>query len=121
MKKKYIHNLKHLFAKRKYLRKNLTSAEATLWNSLKNKQLQGRKFRRQHSILNYIVDFYCPKEKLIIELDGAVHLEFAQQQYDFERMLKLESKGFVVLRLENKDVFEKLDLVLEEIVSNFKV
>ena len=66
--KQNIHNLKHLEALRKELRKSLTSAEATLWKQLQKSQLNGRKFRRQHSIKNFIVDFYCPKEKLIIEL-----------------------------------------------------
>lgn len=55
---------------RKELRQNLTSAEAFLWKHLQNKKFEGRKFRRQHSIDNFIVDFYCTSEKLIIELDG---------------------------------------------------
>lgn len=59
---------------RKKLRNNLTPAEASLWNYLKEGQLLGRKFRRQSSIGKYIVDFYCPKEKLAIELDGEVHI-----------------------------------------------
>ena len=117
---KNIHNRKYLEERRKELRKNLTSAEATLWKSLQNKQLDGRKFRRQHSIENYIVDFYCPSEKLIIELDGAIHLDFAQQNYDFERTQNLENLGFKVLRFENKLVFESLEYVLNEISNHFK-
>ena len=61
-------NLPYLKGRRKELRKNLTPAEAGLWKMLKNKQLYGLKFRRQHSIENYIIDFYCPAIKLIIEL-----------------------------------------------------
>ena len=118
--KQNIHNLKHLEALRKELRKSLTSAEATLWKQLQKSQLNGRKFRRQHSIKNFIVDFYCPKEKLIIELDGAYHLDFAQQIYDLERTKQLESLGFKVIRFENKLVFEHLQGVLNEIISNFK-
>ena len=118
--KRKIHNRDYLKNKRKYLRRNLTSAEATLWKSLQKKQFGGREFRRQHSILNFIVDFYCSSEKLIIELDGAVHLDFAQQNYDYDRTLKLEREGFKVLRFENKLIFENLDMVLNEIVSNFK-
>ena len=117
---KNIHNHKYLEERRKELRKNLTSAEATLWKSLQRKQLTGRKFRRQHSIKNFIVDFYCPKEKLIIELDGAYHLDFAQQNYDLERSKILESLGFVVIRFENKFVFENLQGVLDEICGYFK-
>ena len=118
--KQNIHNLKHLEALIKELRKSLTSAEATLWKQLQKSQLNGRKFRRQHSIKNFIVDFYCPKEKLIIELDGAYHLDFAQQIYDLERTKQLESLGFKVIRFENKLVFEHLQGVLNEIISNFK-
>lgn len=117
---KNIHNHKYLEARRKELRKNLTSAEATLWKYLQRKQLHGRKFRRQHSIENFIVDFYCPKEKLIIELDSAYHLDFAQQNYDLERTNRLETLGFKVVRFENKLVFEAIDYVLEEISSHFK-
>ncbi len=101
-----IHNRKYLEERRKELRKNLTSAEATLWKYLQRKQLDGHKFRRQHSIENFIVDFYCPKEKLIIELDGAYHLDFAQQNYDLERT-------------DNKLVYEAIEFVLEEISSHF--
>ncbi|MDY7394626.1 endonuclease domain-containing protein [Aureibaculum sp. 2210JD6-5] len=115
-----IHNRKYLESRRKELRKSLTSAEATLWKFIQKKQLKGRKFRRQHSIENYIVDFYCASENLIIELDGAVHLDFAQQNYDEERSKNLEQLGFKILRFENKFVFEQLNEVLEEIKSSFK-
>lgn len=115
-----IHNYKYLEARRKELRKNLTSAEATLWKHLQRKQLGNHKFRRQHSIENFIVDFYCPKEKLIIELDGAYHLDFAQQNYDLERTNRLETLGFTVIRFENKLIFESLEFVLEEISLHFK-
>ncbi len=114
-----IHNHKYLEKRRKKLRKSLTSAEATLWKSLQRKQLKGRKFRRQHSIENYIVDFYCSSENLIVELDGAVHLDFAQQNYDQEQTKKLEALGFTVIRFENKLIFERLDDVLDEISTNF--
>ena len=117
---KKIHNRKYIEERRKALRKNLTPAEATLWKALQRKQLQGRKFRRQHSIKNYIVDFYCASEQLIIELDGAVHTDFAQQNYDFERTQVLESLGFKLLRFENKLVFENLDTLLLEVSSHFK-
>ncbi len=119
--KNQIHNHKYLEERRKELRKNLTPAEATLWKHIQRKQLLGRKFRRQHSIKNYIVDFYCTSEKLIIELDGAYHLNFAQQNYDYERTQVLESLGFKVLRFENKFVFENLPETLEEISKHFKI
>ncbi|MEP1490027.1 MAG: DUF559 domain-containing protein [Algibacter sp.] len=115
-----IHNHKYLEERRKALRKNSTSAEAALWKHLQRKQLNGRKFRRQHSIKNYIVDFYCASEKLIIELDGAYHLDFAQQNYDNERTEVLEALGFKVIRFENKLVFENITGVLSDIEDCFK-
>ncbi len=115
-----LHNRKYLEQRRKKLRKSLTPAEATLWKYLQKKQLKGRKFRRQHSIENYIVDFYCASEKVIVELDGAVHLDFAQQNYEEERTQNLERLGFTVVRFENKLVFENIEDVLEEISSYFK-
>ncbi|KJD33953.1 cytosine methyltransferase [Tamlana nanhaiensis] len=118
--KNNIHNRKYLEERRKELRKSLTPAEATLWKALQRKQLKGRKFRRQHSITNYIVDFYCASEKLIIELGGAYHMSFAQQNYDYERTQVLEGLRFKVIRFENKLVFENLTEVLEEISSHFK-
>ena len=114
-----IHNRKHLESRRKELRKNLTPAEATLWKYLQRSQLNGRKFRRQHSIENFIVDFYCPKEKLIVKLDGAYHLDFAQQNYDLKRTKRLKSLGFKLIRFENKIIFENITSVLEEIAIHF--
>jgi very-short-patch-repair endonuclease/serine phosphatase RsbU (regulator of sigma subunit) len=108
--------LKHF---RRELRNNLTPAEASLWTSLSKSQLDGRKFRRQHSIGKYIVDFYCPSEKLAIELDGEVHNSVIAQEYDYERDLILQSYGVKVIRFENKVVFESLEGLLNEIRSNF--
>ena len=115
-----IHNRKYLEEKRKALRNNLTSSEAALWIHLRRSNLKGRKFRRQHSIENFIVDFYCPSERLIIELDGAYHLDFAQQNYDAERSKILENLGFKIIRFENKLVFEDLEDVLNSISECFK-
>ncbi|WP_203294772.1 endonuclease domain-containing protein [Luteirhabdus pelagi] len=117
--KRRIHNRKYLEPYRKNLRNNLTSAEAFLWNHLKQSKLEGRKFRRQHSIENYIVDFYCPSEKLIIELDGAIHLNYTAAEKDQIRQERLELLGFKVLRFENKMVFDFLPSVLQEIQENF--
>jgi very-short-patch-repair endonuclease len=114
-----IHNRKHLEERRKKLRNNSTQAEIFLWNYLKHSKLERRKFRRQHSIGNYIVDFYCPKEKLIIELDGEVHFNNEAIEYDKRRTTFLETKGFKVIRFENQEVMYNIDLVLEKIISNF--
>ncbi|MBA7525273.1 hypothetical protein ES705_17424 [subsurface metagenome] len=80
-----VHNIKYLKSTRKYLRKNATLAEKELCTYLKRKKLNGRKFRRQHSIGYYIVDFYCSSEKLIIELDGKIHLKKAVKKNDYDK------------------------------------
>ncbi len=102
---------------RKRLRNRSTSAEATLWNMLKNKKLEGKKFRRQHSLGNFIVDFYCSSDKLIIELDGDPHGDYFQIQRDEKRDAELEEKGFTVLRFENRFVFQEPEFVIDTIKS----
>ena len=116
---KPINNLPHLKTFRKTLRKNLTPAEAKLWTMLKGKQLQGRKFRRQHSVANYILDFYCPAENLAIELDGEVHNNPAAAECDRERDIFLAYTGIKVLRFENKFVFNNPDGLLAYIQQHF--
>jgi len=119
MTPKRIHNKKELLIKRKKLRLNLTPAEAFLWKYLKAKQLEGRKFVKQHSIGNYIVDFYCASERLIIELDGEVHNNPEAVKHDQKRTKYLNSLNFTVIRFENKMVFDYLPSVLQEIKVNF--
>jgi len=113
------HNAKHLKALRKELRNNLTPAEATLWKYLQHCKLDGRKFRRQHSVKKYILDFYCPAEKLGIELDGNIHSGFASDEYDNERTEQLNELGIRIIRFENKDVYQE-ENVLAEIRKHFK-
>lgn len=114
-----IHNKEYLKKYRRDLRNNLTPAEVTLWKALQNSNLEGRKFRRQHSIGNYIVDFYCPSEKIIIELDGSVHDDYSAQMHDLERTAFLNELNMKVIRFENDEVFSNLVNVLEEIKRNF--
>jgi very-short-patch-repair endonuclease len=114
-----MNNLPHLKKFRKHLRKNLTPAEAKFWKVLQHSNLEDRKFRRQHSVGNYILDFYCPSEKLAVELDGQVHFNETSREHDYERKLFLEKQGIRVLRFENKRVFEDLEWVLDVIRSNF--
>ncbi len=99
---------------RKELRKHLTPAEARLWVHLKNNQL-GVKFRRQHGIGYYILDFYCPSRQLAIELDGSPHDTEQGYTKDQERARYLESKGIKVIRFQNGDVIKNLEGVLAEI------
>ncbi|WP_101445875.1 endonuclease domain-containing protein [Pontibacter ramchanderi] len=113
------HNRKYLKENRKNLRSHLTPAEAELWKHLKGGKLEGRKFRRQHSIGNYIIDFYCPSEQLAIELDGQVHHSAAATNADEIRDEYLNKLNIQVLRFENKEVFDNLDAVLQEVCACF--
>lgn len=119
-KAKHIFNRKELKFNRIALRKNSTSAEAALWSLIKNKQLDGRKFRRQYSIGNFIVDFCCPVEKLIIELDGDSHGDYYKIQQDTDRDMSLQNMGFIILRFENRFVFQEPEYVLSEIRKNLR-
>ncbi|MBK9099032.1 MAG: endonuclease domain-containing protein [bacterium] len=115
-----IYNKKYLEQKRKDLRNKSTAAEIILWNHLKRKQLNGRKFRRQHSISDYIVDFYCPEERLVIELDGDFHFDEEIKQYDEERTAYLNKLDIKVLRFENIEILLNLEYSLNKIVKEFK-
>ena len=97
---------------RRDLRNNPTPEEDILWQSLRSSK-SGFKFRRQHSIGNFIVDFYCPAKKLIIEIDGGQHLD--KKEYDKERSNYLESLGFKVIRFWNEEVNKEMDSVIEKI------
>ena len=101
-----------------HLRRNPTSAEQRLWAALRNQQIDGVRFRRQHAIGNFIVDFCAPRQKLIIELDGSQHLE--QHEYDTERTAFLQSQGYRVLRFWNMDVMKDLRGVVTAIQRALK-
>ena len=97
------------------LRVGQTDAEQMLWYHLRNRRLNGWKFRRQHEIGRYIADFVCPDAGLIVELDGGQHGE--QMIYDELRTLELEAMGYRVLRFWNNDVLKNLDGVIEMILE----
>lgn len=118
--KKRIFNLPQFSKQKTELRNNATSAEEALWLLLKGRQLQGRKFRRQHSIGPYIADFYCPEEQLIIELDGEYHNNTEQKEYDRNRDEYLSCLGLIVLRVTNNMVFTQQAVVLQMIANHFK-
>ena len=107
---------KILLLKRKELRHNLTPEEAVLWTQLKEKQLNS-KWRKQHPIGNYILDFYCPKTKLCIELDGKEHYTYQGAKEDEKRTQFLNKRGIRVIRFENRLIWENLDGVIEVIKS----
>ena len=98
------------------LRRNQTEAEKQLWRQLRNRNLENYKFRRQHTIKPYIVDFLCFSHKLIVELDGGHHNEENQIIYDKKRSHYLEEKGFVILRFWNNQVMGEMESVLNEIL-----
>jgi very-short-patch-repair endonuclease len=95
------------------LRQNLTPAEAKLWNALRNRQLSGLKFRCQHPVGRFILDFYCPSCQLVIEVDGEIHEQ--QTEYDKERTKHLQAYGYRVLRFSNQQILNDLPTVLVEI------
>jgi very-short-patch-repair endonuclease len=115
MKNINLFNRKGLKSFRSYLRNRSTSAETALWNILKSRNIDGKKFRRQYSIGIYIVDFCCPSEKLIIELDGAPHGEYHRIQEDENRDKYIESLGFSILRFENRVVFQEPEFLKNDI------
>lgn len=104
---------------RSQLRHNSTPAEKELWKYLKNKQVEGLKFRRQYSIGTYIVDFYCPEIRLAIELDGQVHI--GNERYDERRDSFIQEMGDIhLIRYENKFVYEHPECILDDIREYWK-
>ena len=110
MKVYYNPKLKELARK---LRKNMTLSEVLLWNQLKRKKMNGYDFHRQKPIDNYIVDFFCPKLKLIIEIDGESHIYRGNE--DIKRQHRLESLGFHFLRFTDLDVKKSMKDILVSI------
>ena len=116
-RKNQIKNIDYMKPYRKGLRKRLTPAEASLWLLLKNKKAFGLKFRRQASIEKYVVDFYCPRLKMIIELDGEPHFTQEQADKDLKRDKRLKELGYKVFRYENQIVFDHPDFIFDDIKS----
>jgi very-short-patch-repair endonuclease len=100
------------------LRKNMTEAEVLLWQRIRRKQLKGRQFYRQKNIGDYIVDFYCPSAKVIVELDGGQHYTKEGILRDLGRDKYLESLGFTILRFSDREVFKNTEGVLERIFEH---
>lgn len=100
------------------LRRNQTDAERALWFRLRDRRLEGLKFRRQMPIASYVVDFCCESARLIIELDGGQHAN--SQEEDAKRTAALEAQGYLVLRFWNNDVLKNTDGVVESIINTLK-
>lgn len=101
--------------KRKRLRRYSTQTERILWQYLQGWKLKNYKFRRQYSIGRYVVDFYCPKLKLVIEIDGGYHNEAKVKDYDSHRQDYIESFGIKFLRFTNDQIFSDIESVVAEI------
>jgi very-short-patch-repair endonuclease len=97
------------------LRKNMTDAERLLWSKLRRKQLRDCQFYRQRIIGSYIVDFYCPKAKVIIEVDGSQHYNEEGNRRDKAREDYLKKLGMKILRIPDTEVFKNLEGVIEKI------
>ena len=108
-------NSNRMIERRRELRQKPTAAEEMLWQYLRNSGL-GVRFKRQYSVMNYVVDFYCPKIKLVIELDGSIHE--TSKKYDLYRTEYLNSLGIKEIRFRNERIENEINLVLEEIKSN---
>jgi len=102
------------------LRTNMTDAEQVLWYRIRRKQIQSVQFYRQKPLLSFIVDFYCPAAKLVVELDGSQHFETAHQAKDQDRDAALVGLGLHVLRFDNRQVLLETDAVLSVIDETVK-
>ena len=114
--KEKVNNLTDTKYLRRGLRTTATPAEITLWQYLKRSQVGGLKFRRQHSIGAYILDFYCPEIKLDIELDGDVHDAPLSYEHDMIRTNYLNQQGISVLRYHNDVVFKNVQGIIESVL-----
>lgn len=103
--------------RRQDLRNSATEGEQKLWFALRKRNLGGYKFRRQYGVGKYIVDFYCPERRLIVEVDGGQHYEQSQQEYDEERTAFLKTHDIRVVRVTNAEVMNKMEAVLEKILE----
>ena len=116
----YLYN-SNLRDKARYLRKNMTKAEASLWKyALKGKKMLGYKFNRQRPVLNYIVDFMCKDLMIVIEIDGYSHNFEEVVDKDETKQYNLENVGFTVLRYNDEDILENMENVLLDIKQHIK-
>ncbi|MGE5158510.1 MAG: endonuclease domain-containing protein [Gemmatimonas sp.] len=107
-------------ARARTLRASKTSAEAKLWQALRNRRLARWKFRRQHPVDRYVVDFVSLAGKLFVEFDGVTHVAPSEIERDEERSKILEACGFHVVRVSNTDVYDNLEGVLETIANTLR-
>ena len=106
--------------KRRQLRQQQTLPEKIIWEHVRNRRLLGYKFRRQYSVDQYIIDFYCPELKLAIEVDGSVHDSEEQKLYDKKRQQKIEFYGIKFIRIKNEELMDNPNMAFERIESFIK-
>src|SRR3712207_6592959 len=104
----------------RHLREQQTSAEALLWQALRNRKLARWKFRRQHSVDRFVVDLVCLDSRLVIEVDGATHSTDREVRRDEERTRALEICGYHVIRFANAEIYDNLDGVMETILAELE-
>ena len=104
-----------IFENANHLRKELTEAEDILWQHLRNRKLEGIKFRRQHPMNQFILDFYANEKNLAIELDGGIHEKAEVKEYDKNRTFELNRMGIKVVRFKNEEVVNDVQRVMNEI------
>ena len=116
-----LYNHSILKDRRKQLRKDQTDCERIIWHLIRNKQCNGFKFYRQYSVGPYILDFYCPKLRLAIEVDGGQHNEDLQKEYDKERTAYLSGNNIKEIRFWNNEVIENLEGVYQKILEHCSI
>jgi len=107
--------------RRRQLRQDQTYAEKIMWLHLRNRKLLGIKFRRQYSVDNYVIDFYAPELKIAIELDGSIHNEAGQKEYDKFRQRHLENYGIKFIRITNEELLGNPDKAFSKIEKEIKL
>jgi very-short-patch-repair endonuclease len=114
--KRVIDSPETLQEKARWLRKNQTPAEKMLWQHLRNRKLNGHKFRRQHPLQQgFVLDFYCLEARIAIEVDGGYHTTGEQKEYDVGRTFEVNEYGISVIRFRNEDVLNNMEEVLKAI------
>ena len=112
---------KNIFLRAIELRNNMTEAEKVLWEELKKKEIFKARWKRQHPVDIFVVDFYCHKYKLAIEVDGEIHLKEEIREHDDGRVHDIEKLGIKILRFKNKEIFDDIGTVLSRILNEIKI
>jgi very-short-patch-repair endonuclease len=115
-----IYNKKKFQERRRALRNNMPKSEVVLWSKIKNRQIHGERFLRQYGVDQYVLDFYCPRLKLAIEVDGDSHFMPGSEEQDKARQEYIEALGIHFLRFTNVDVSENLDGVCQKIFDELE-